>query len=106
MTPVLTVDTDARAAYLLVSEGDVVRTVEVTDAVLLDLDSYDMVVGVEVLELDAEIPSNLEHDYHVPSGSIEFLNRIKPNVTTFMASASTSPVPAGAPRNTLEQVCC
>jgi len=106
MTTRLTVDYDARAAYLRVSDREVVRTVEVAEFVLVDLDAFDVAVGVEVLELDAEIPSSLEREYHIPSDCLPSLNVIKPSVTTFIASHANAAVTAIAPRGTVDRVYC
>lgn len=48
-------DVAARATYVELHEGKVSRTVDVSDAVMVDLDEYDNVLGVEFLMLPDEI---------------------------------------------------
>lgn len=82
----LTVDFEANAAYLQLTDNPVEETCQVAPGVLVDLDAYDMVVGVEVLDLDIRLPlSELQTKYHVPSDATDALNRIRPSVTTFVA---------------------
>jgi uncharacterized protein YuzE len=53
----LRIDTDARAAYLEVSNEPVSRTVELDEAVVVvDLDEAGRVVGVEILNYDLPTP--------------------------------------------------
>ncbi|MFP3670919.1 DUF2283 domain-containing protein, partial [Priestia sp. SIMBA_032] len=74
----------ADAAYIELSKNKVVRTVEVNDSVLLDLDEYNIAVGVEVLELSAEIPFvRLNKEYHVHSEVVDLLRMIYPDVAGF-----------------------
>ena len=54
--PQLTVDTAAGAAYITLNEGRIRRTVPAGDGILVDFDSEDNVVGVEVLSLTAPLP--------------------------------------------------
>ncbi len=83
---VITVDCNADAAYLQVSDGTVVRTEEVAPGVLVDLDEYRMAVGVEVLELDVLLPVDLLiREYHVPRDAVEALGRVRPTVTSFVS---------------------
>jgi uncharacterized protein YuzE len=47
----LQIDTEAGAAYLRLNHNPVARTCEFTETVLVDLDVYDVVVGIEILDL-------------------------------------------------------
>lgn len=51
----LTVDTQADAAYLELSDEPVESTCQVSEEVLVDLDADGLVVGVEVLRMDAVV---------------------------------------------------
>lgn len=78
------IDEAADAAYIELSKNKVVRTVEVTESILLDLDEFNIAVGVEVLELTAEIPFvRLNTEYHVHSDVVDLLRMIYPNVKGF-----------------------
>lgn len=86
MTHSLTVDFEANAAYLQLSDREVEETCQVTPGVLVDLDAFGMVVGVEVLDLDITLPlDKLQVKYHIPSDAIGALERIRPSVTNFVA---------------------
>jgi len=79
------VDSDLDAAYIRLSDQQVARTIEMTDEVYVDLDEFNMVVGLEVLSLDAVIPfSRLKDERHVHSDVIELLRRIQPSVAASM----------------------
>ena len=85
MSATLTVDFAAHAAYLALSRHDVVETCEVAPGVLVDLDDMLVVVGVEVLALDAFIPRDrLITDYHMRSEDVSILDQVRPSVTTFV----------------------
>lgn len=89
MTATLTVDFASDAAYLRLSDHDVVETCEVTPSVLVDLDDMRIVVGVEVLTLDALIPRDqLITDYHMRSEDVSVLDQVRPSVTTFVLRRS------------------
>lgn len=78
------IDLQAQAAYVGLSDNVVSRTVEVTPQVLVDLDEMAVVVGVEVLALDAVIPlSELESAFHVHSDAIAALALIRPSVGSY-----------------------
>lgn len=81
----LNVDLVAEAAYVRLSDNKVSRTRDVTDAVLVDLDEFGVVVGVEVLALEAEIPfGRLVDEFHVHSAAVAALRTIQPTVGSFI----------------------
>jgi len=83
------IDHEADAAYIQLSKEKVVRTVEVTDSVLIDLDEYNIAVGIEVLELSAELPfTRLHTEYHVHSDVVDILRLIRPSVAGFISVTS------------------
>lgn len=87
--PVITVDTIANSAYIKLSEEGVRETSTVTDEVLVDLDQNGVVVGVEVLGLDARIPfTTLTEQYHVHSTVIALLQTIQPSVGGFVSKVT------------------
>ena len=92
MTATLTVDFAADAAYLALSDHDVAETCEVAPGVLVDLDDMRVVVGVEVLTLDAFIPRDrLITEYHMRSDDLSILDQVRPSVTTFV-QRQTAPI--------------
>lgn len=87
----LEVDLLARAAYIRLSSEDVARTVEVTEAIMIDLDQYDVVVGIEVLDLAEDLPLGVLTDrFHVHTDVIEELRRIQPSVQGFLSLQTRS----------------
>ena len=97
MNATLTVDLTADVAYLRLDDGEVARTCEVSPGVYVDLNEYDVVIGVEVLALDALIPySELATKFHVRQDHLQVLEQIRPNVTSFVAHQSgTEPLSKG-----------
>lgn len=67
----ITYDTGANAVYIELSDRDVARTVDVTDSVLVDLDEFDVAVGIELLDPET-IPNLAEimRHYHVPEDKV------------------------------------
>ncbi|MDV6230861.1 DUF2283 domain-containing protein [Rhodococcus cercidiphylli] len=98
----LTVDTQAQAAYVTFSDAPatVCRTREISDVVLVDLDEYDVVTGIEILDLDAALSiSDLLTQCHFAPGSEEALRILLPYVSTWRqqidSTSSKSVVRAG-----------
>lgn len=77
----VSVDLDANAAYIKMTSRQVTKSVEAGPGVLVDLDDLDVVVGIEVLSIDAEIPySRLVTDFHVHAADVEILRMLRPSV--------------------------
>ncbi|GAB3624187.1 hypothetical protein GCM10027418_22710 [Mariniluteicoccus endophyticus] len=86
MEPRLTVDFEANAAYLQVSDAPVVETCEVAPGFQVDLDEFGLAVGFEVLDLSLDIPVHaVEKQYHLREQDVHCLMSIRPNVTNFVA---------------------
>lgn len=85
----LSVDMQAQAAYITLRHEVVVSTRSVTEAVLVDLDAMNVVVGVEILSLSAPIPfTELHTQFHVHSDTIDALRLIQPSIKGFLSQAS------------------
>lgn len=79
----VSVDLEANAAYVAMSDEAVVATREASPEVLVDLDQFGMVVGVEFLRVDAEIPfERLTQDFHIHSDVVERLRDWRPSIAT------------------------
>ncbi len=90
-TIMLSIDMTADCAYIRLSTLPVSRSVSATDAVVVDLDELNMVVGIEVLEMGAEIPfQQLVERFHVHSDVIERLRVIRPSVSGFLSLTQSS----------------
>lgn len=77
----VSVDMEANVAYIAMSHEPVASSKQITDDVLVDLDAMNVVVGVEVLRIDAEIPfQRLVDEFHVHSSDIELLRLLRPSV--------------------------
>jgi uncharacterized protein YuzE len=102
MSATLVVDHSADAAYLKLAEVEVDETCEVSEYVLVDLDEMRIVVGVEVLTLDAYIPrEKLIREFHMRAEDLAVLDAIRPNVTTFV-QRQTAPLGVAAQQGVLE----
>ena len=53
----LTVDSDADALYLRLSEATIADSQQVAPGVVLDYDAHDNLVGVEMLHISKRVPS-------------------------------------------------
>jgi uncharacterized protein YuzE len=98
------IDTTTDAAYISLTDAPVARTVELSDDILVDVDSFGVVVGVEVLRLGAEIPfRELTDALHVHSDVIDILKEIQPSISgmlslTQASDGTTSTVTHGEPQ--------
>lgn len=99
---VLTIDSELRVAYIQLQEASVARTVELTDDILVDLDEMNLVVGIEVLDLNADIPMRrLAEECHVHSDVIAALKQIRPSISGFIAQISSDAGRSTSVSNTL-----
>ncbi|MEU3159986.1 DUF2283 domain-containing protein [Streptomyces griseoincarnatus] len=71
------IDPSTAQAYIELHQGEVERTEEFTPEVMIDLDRYGMVLGIELLtlsvNLDAQLCARLADRYHVPSSVLDLL---------------------------------
>lgn len=71
------VDSSADCAYVRLSNEPVSRTVEATSQVLVDLDVMNVVVGIELLAVDARLPfDDLVTKFHVRSEVVNKLRQV------------------------------
>lgn len=81
MSVKLSVDQSVNAAYIKLSDNAVSQTEQLQDDVLVDLDDMRVVVGIEVLALDAELPlARLREEFHVHSSVTDLLDRLRPTI--------------------------
>jgi len=93
----LSINTDTDVAYIRMTNNEVVETVEATDEVLVDVDKHDVVVGIEMLRLDAQIPfTDLITKFHVHSEDVDYLQALMPSVKVQLqiGTDGTNTVPA------------
>jgi uncharacterized protein YuzE len=94
--PTITVDIDTEigAAYVKLGDAKIVRTVEHTDDIMVDLDELGMVVGIEILDLSVPVPlDELVAQHHIKSTTLARLLagiRPVPRNTAVMSSGSQS----------------
>lgn len=94
--PNVSVDIDADAAYLRLSDQSIVKSIAFTRAVNVDLDEYDMVVGIELLNVRATIPmQRLEHEFHIASDRLGLLTAMQSAVLSVSAEGISSDNTAG-----------
>jgi len=85
----LSVNTDTDVAYIRMTENEIVETIEATDDVLVDIDEMDVVVGIEMLRLDAQIPfTDLVTKFHVHSEDVDYLRGLLPSIQVRMNIAA------------------
>ncbi len=79
------VDVEADAAYILMTDRKVAKTVEVGPSVQVDLDELGVVVGIEMLSIDARIPfGELVTQFHVHTADIDLLRILQPSIQVSM----------------------
>lgn len=85
--PNLKIDLSAEAAYLRLSNNQVEQTRELTESVLVDLDSLGVVVGVEILDLDTPVPAGrLTKEFHVREDQLEAVRYLGNPARSFLLS--------------------
>lgn len=86
---IVEVDATANAAYIAMSDEEVVETKQITDEVLVDFDEFRIVAGIELLRIDADIPfQKLIDDCHVHSDDVETLRRLRPSIGHHLRSSA------------------
>lgn len=87
----LSVDTSVGAAYINLSGEPVVETIELNPDVQVDLDASGAVVGVELLNLAADIPvEDLVAKFHFRSpDDALILSQIRPSIGAYVSSAGS-----------------
>ena len=89
------VDSAVDAVYIRLADSPVVRTVELSDAVLVDLDAADSVIGIETLNSVVGLPlDELGERFHVPASVLGILSLVRPSAS-LLATANSSQVAAG-----------
>lgn len=79
----LEIDLESDLAYVRFTDAPVARTVEVEEAIQIDLDQFNVAVGIEFLDLSADIPfQRLITEFHVRPEHVELLRLLRPNMTT------------------------
>lgn len=95
---VVEVDGTAQAAYIRLSNEPVARSVNIDDELVVDLDEFNVAIGIEVLALGVEIPfSRLTTEFHVHTDVVETLRLIQPSVAGFLTSHGTDGTAAPSP---------
>ena len=97
----VSVDHQAGAAYIELSEEPVARTVEFDPLINLDLDAHGVVVGIEILGEGVQIPfEQLATDYHVRSEVVAIVRAFRPdrNARLTVSTGNDGATNASAPR--------
>lgn len=83
-------DQQTGACYVSLSTSTVDRTVELTESVLLDLDKFGVVVGIETLFMTTPVPfDRLMSDFDVHSSVIDVLETVRPDPASFVLQATS-----------------
>ena len=94
MKTVMTLEVDANlgAAYLQFSDRDVAETVELTPEVQVDVDAFGNLVGVEILELGADVPvTELESRFNITPSQRVAVNQLRASLASFSTMSSSGP---------------
>jgi uncharacterized protein YuzE len=97
MAAKLEVDAAMNAAYLRLSDQAVASTVEMTPEIQIDLDIGGAIVGVEVLDLAADIPAYLvARQFNLTHEQESALRQMRPALSAFATTTSSSSGTAGS----------
>lgn len=98
------IDQDADAAYIRVGAAEVADTVEFSDSLVVDLDRFGMVVGIEVLGLGTELDfSGLFAEHHVRAEVVATIDSLRPSIERRWLVTSTPDSAASSVKHTLLQ---
>ena len=82
----LSIDRAANSAYIQMLDGEITVSKPIGEDIVLDLDQFRQVVGIEFLDLQAEIPfSHLIDKFHFRPETVEALRRVCPSISGFMS---------------------
>ena len=80
-TRTIIIDPAVGACHISLSDRPVASTEEFSDNILVDLDEFGVVIGIEVLDLDAELPlTDLCRQLHIHKDDEPHLARLLPTL--------------------------
>lgn len=86
----LSIDNDADAAYIKMTNREITESRELGDGVIVDLDAMGIVVGIEILGIDTRIPfQRLTDEFHVHTVDVDYLKLLQPSISSFLMQFST-----------------
>ena len=86
----LTIDQFANSAYIRLLNKQVKVSKMIKDDIVIDLDEMNLVIGIEILDLEAEIPfTELVSEYHVHSTTVDLLRKLRPSISGFISGFSS-----------------
>jgi uncharacterized protein YuzE len=94
----LEIDQGAGAAYLRFGDGQVARSVEFTEDLIVDLDEHEMVLGIEILDLSRSVPlDQLTERFHIRTEAFTtLLQALRSSTTAHQVGTPTSAVATGS----------
>jgi len=102
----VSVDLAARAGYITLSCEQVESTVEYSDDILVDLDALGVVVGIEVLNLGADLPiGDLTQRFHIRSELSEAVKLLRPSLGSQLSFSTSAGISSRQSEHTLEPQC-
>lgn len=106
MSVTVNMDTVVNCAYITLSEQQVARTVEYNDHILVDVDAFELVVGIELLDLGTHLAiDDLAAAFHFHSDAVDLLRLIRPDVVSLLRLTSgTDGQSSATPRSELTPV--
>lgn len=84
----LEIDMTQGVAYMRLSSQPVARTIELSDTMMLDMDAMGAAVGLELLDFDEKVPTDLLQKHHVHSEVAEELAKLQPTLNQYLAHYS------------------
>lgn len=85
MSIAITVDTALGTAYIRLASDSVARTIEFSDQILVDVNEFNVAVGIELLDDGVALPFDaLVSDFHVHSSVVDLLRLVRPDVSSYL----------------------
>lgn len=102
----VSVDLAAQAGYITLSCEPVESTVEYSEEILIDLDALGMVVGIEMLNLEAELPvGDLAQRFHIRSDLTDAVKYLQPSLGAHLSFSTAAGVSAARSEHDLKPHC-
>ncbi|WP_018296342.1 DUF2283 domain-containing protein [Corynebacterium lubricantis] len=90
MTPSISVNVTEELAYIQLSSAEVNRTIEITPSVMADLDEWDVVVGIELLDFAATTSArDIASSAHLKEGDEQAVDALLKNLSRIHLQSGT-----------------
>lgn len=102
----VSLDLTAQAGYITLSHAPIESTFEYNDEILVDLDALGMVVGIEMLSLQSELPvGDLAQRFHIRSELTDAVKYLRPILDSHLSFSTSAGISAARSEHDLKPQC-